>query len=658
MPTEVSVTIGTIPASKVFESLVDVIVDQNYFLPTMFTILLKDKRSVVPAVYTYTDNILQVKLGASVKISFGTTKGTTGVMLENTVVTGEVTSIEPIFTDDTTYLRIRGYDKGHRMTHGKSTRTYGDGSPYGLGIGDSDIVKKIAKEYGLTAKVSAMSLLGVKYKYVMQYNQNDWDFLWARANQLGYQVYVEGSNLHFCPAGESRAGVIGPSKLEFGKNLSRFEPRLAAQGQVVSTDAYGWDPALKKSVSSQTMASLSGLKGTVTPANAIPANVTMKTAYSSSSKNTVIEPNASSTGQAKAYADAAFNRSASSYMQAYGELAFGDPYLVAGSTVEVTGLATRFCGKYYVTEVRHIWRDGAYHQNFSVTGDVSDTFRSLILGPEKEHQINRVPGVVTAVVTSNSDPEKLGRVQVKYPWLPKQNGSELSSGWARLATVGGGSGRGIVFLPEVNDEVLIAFENGDMSSPYVLGVLFNGKDKLPKGDADLVDSGMKKVNQRVIVSRSGHKIILDDTQGKEKIAVIDKTGKNQILIDSVKNEFKIVSEGKLDLVSKGDLSLTTEGKLTLKSKGDFSAASDAKMALKGQNELDLSSGQKVSVSANQTISLSANQKVAVKSGASGVTLQASGVEIKGVKIDVSANSMLSLDGTAMVKIQGGIVKIN
>ena len=658
MATEVSVSIGTIQTSKILESLVEVVVDQNYFLPTMFTILLKDKRSAVPAVFTYTDNILQIKLGAPVKISFGYTKGTAGIMITNTVVSGEVTSIEPVFTGSELYLRIRGYDKGHRMTHGKSTRTYGDGSPYGLGVGDADIVKKIAKEYGLDAKVSALSLLGVKYKYVMQYNQNDWDFLWARANRLGYQIYVEDKTLHFCPAGESRAGAIGPSALEYGKNLIRFEPRLAAQGQIVSADAYGWDPSQKKAVSSETKVSLSSLSGTVTPANAVPANLAVKSAFGSSSKNTVIEPNASSAGQTKAYADAAFNRSSSAFMQAYGELYDGDPYLVAGSSVKITGLAARFCGKYYVTEVRHIWRDGGYHQTFSVTGDVPDTFRSLILGPEKEHQINRVPGVVTAVVTSNSDPEKLGRVQVKYPWLPKQNGSELSSGWARLATVGGGGERGIVFLPEVNDEVLIAFENGDMSSPYVLGVLFNGKDKLPKGDAELVDSGTKKVNQRVIVSRSGHKIILDDSQGKEKISIVDKTGKNQVLIDSAKNEFKIISEGKLDLVSKGDLSLTTEGKLTLKSKGDFSAASDAKMALKGQSELSLNSGQKVAVSATQTISLSANQKIDVKSGTSGLTLQASGVELKGVKIDVSANTMLSLDGSAMVKIQGGIVKIN
>ncbi len=656
MKTTVDVKIGSIPMNVLFQVLEEVVVDQNYFLPTEFTILLHDQRGPVPNTFVYTDNMLAINLGTSVKISFGHTTGSTMAVTSNTLVDGEVTSIEPIYDGADVYLRIRGYDRGHRLTHGKATRTYGDGSPYGLGVGDSDIVKKIASEAGLSAKCDALSLMAVKYKYVMQYNQNDWDFLWARANQLGYQVYVEGKNLHFCPAGDSRSSTA-PAKLDFGGNLIRFEPRVAAMGQITQTEAYGWDPSLKKNVTSTTVAELS-LSGTKALANTIPANAQMKTAYSSKAKDMVIEPGVSSVPQAKAYADAAFSRASSSFMQAYGELDEGDPFLVAGSTVVINGLGLRFTGKYYVTEAHHVFRNGAHRTSFYVTGGVPNTFRSLILGPEKEHQLNRVGGVVTGVVTSNNDPEKLGRVQVKYPWLPKMSGSELSSCWARLAFVGGGADRGIVFLPEVNDEVLLAFENGDMSSPYVLGVLYNGKDKPPKGIGELIDAGTKKVNERVIVSRSGHKIVFDDSSGKEKITIQDKTGKNKIEIDSVKNEFKIISEGKLDLESKGDLTLTTEGKLTLKSKQDMSATSDTKVAVKGSNSVDVSSNQKIDIKANQSVEISGNQKVDLKAGTSGLSLQAAGVELKGVKIDVKANTMLSLGGNAMVQIQGGIVKIN
>ena len=656
MKTTVDVKIGAIPMTLLYNVLEEVVVDQNYFLPTEFTVLLHDQRGPIPNTFVYTDNMLAITLGTSVKIYFGHTTGPLNIVQKNLLVDGEVTSIEPIYDGADVYLRIRGYDRGHRLTHGKSTRTYGDGNPMGLGIGDADIVKKIASEAGLTAKVDALSLMTVKYKYVMQYNQNDWDFLWARANQLGYQVYVEGKNLHFCPASTARAKT-NPTKLDFGGNLTRFEPRVAAMGQITQTEAYGWNPSQKKNVKSSTMAELS-LSGTKAVANTIPANMQMKTAYSSKAKDFVIEPGATTTPQAKAYADAAFSKASSSFMQAYGELDEGDPFLVAGSTVIVNGLGLRFSGKYYVTEAHHVFRHGAHRTTFSVTGNISNTFRSLILGPEKEHEINRIGGVVTGVVTSNVDPQKLGRVQVKYPWLPKMSSSELSSGWARLAFVGGGADRGIVFLPEVNDEVLLAFENGDMSAPYVLGVLYNGKDKPPKGSAELVDSGTKKVNQRVIVSRSGHKIILDDTSGKEKITVEDKTGKNKIEIDSTKNEFKIISEGKLDLQSKGDLTLTSDGKLTLKAKQDFSASTDSGMDLKAQKAISINASQKVDITGNQSVSVSGNQKVELKSGPAGLTMQASGVELKGVKVDVKANSMLSLGGTAMVQIQGGIVKIN
>ncbi len=656
MKTIVDVKIGSIPMKVLYDVLEEVVVDQNYFLPTEFTILLHDQRGPIPNTFVYTDNMLAINLGTSVKIAFGHTIGTTTTVVTNTLVDGEVTSIEPVYDGAEVYLRIRGYDRGHRLTHGKATRTYGDGSPYGIGIGDTDIVKRIAGDAGLSAKCSAVSLMAVKYKYVMQYNQNDWDFLWARANQLGYQIYVDGKDLHFCPAGDSRSKTP-PATLDFGGNLIRFEPRVAAMGQVTQAEAYGWDPSQKKNVSSTTMVELS-VSGTKALANTIPANAQMKTAYSSNAKDMVIEPGASSTPQAKAYADAAFSRASSSFMQAYGELDEGDPFLVAGSTVVINGLGLRFSGKYYVTEAHHVFRSGAHRTSFYVTGGVPNTFRSLILGPEKEHQLNRVGGVVTGVVTSNNDPEKLGRVQVKYPWLPKLSGSELSSCWARLAFVGGGADRGIVFLPEVNDEVLLAFENGDMSSPYVLGVLYNGKDKPPKGIGELVDAGSKKVNERVIVSRSGHKVVFDDTAGKEKITIQDKTGKNKIEIDSTKNEFKIISEGKMDLQSKGDLTLTTEGKLTLKSKQDMAATSDAKVDIKGTGAVSVNSSQKVSVTGNQSVEVSGNQKVDLKSGPSGLTLQAAGAELKGVKIDVKANTMLSLGGTAMVQIQGGIVKIN
>ena len=90
----------------------------------------------------------------------------------------------------------------------------------------------------------------------------------------------------------------------------------------------------------------------------------------------------------------------------------------------------------------------------------------------------RMSGVVVGVVTNTQDPAGLGRVKVKFPWLSDSE----ESFWARVATPMAGKGRGFYFLPEVEDEVLLAFEHGDARFPYVLGALWNGQDKPPENN--------------------------------------------------------------------------------------------------------------------------------------------------------------------------------
>jgi uncharacterized protein involved in type VI secretion and phage assembly len=90
-----------------------------------------------------------------------------------------------------------------------------------------------------------------------------------------------------------------------------------------------------------------------------------------------------------------------------------------------------------------------------------------------QHDDGRITGVVIGIVTNNQDPDRLGRVKVRFPWL--SGGTE--SHWARVATPMAGNGRGLYFLPEVDDEVLVLFERGDVRFPFVIGALWNGKDQ-------------------------------------------------------------------------------------------------------------------------------------------------------------------------------------
>jgi uncharacterized protein involved in type VI secretion and phage assembly len=204
---------------------------------------------------------------------------------------------------------------------------------------------------------------------------------------------------------------------------------------------------------------------------------------------------------------------------------------------------------------------------------------------EAESRNSRINGVVIGIVTNNNDPQGMGRVRVRFPW----RGDDDESYWARVATLMAGNDRGTFFLPEVDDEVLVAFDHGDINHPYVIGALWNGVDTPPETNAN------GKNNIRTIKSRSGHEIIfddnheqksekleihtnaghtilLDDSAGAERIEIKDKTDNNKITIDSVQNSITIESatqlkikanvveiEGTTSLTLKSNAALTIQG---------------------------------------------------------------------------------------------------
>jgi phage baseplate assembly protein V len=171
-----------------------------------------------------------------------------------------------------------------------------------------------------------------------------------------------------------------------------------------------------------------------------------------------------------------------------------------------------------------------------------------LLSPYAEAS-GRLYGVVTGVVTNTKDDEGLGRVRVRFPWLS----GEEESWWARVAAPMAGPQRGAYFPPEVDDEVLVAFEHGDPRFPYVIGALWNGNHAPPESNKD------GKNNKRTIRSRSGHVIRLDDTEGQEKIEIVDKAQKNSIVISTKDNTITIAADADITIKSMGG-NLTVSGK--------------------------------------------------------------------------------------------------
>lgn len=157
-------------------------------------------------------------------------------------------------------------------------------------------------------------------------------------------------------------------------------------------------------------------------------------------------------------------------------------------------------------------------------------------------------GLLVGVVHSLDDPDRLGRVQVAFPEL-----GGVVSDWAGLATLMAGSKRGSLFRPEIGDEVIVGFLQGDMRAPYVLGGVWS-KQGPPPAD----DGSPTRNNWRFVTSRSGHIVRFDDTPGAEKVELIDKDGKRSVVLDSAGRKVTVTAdEGDVEVSApNGDVRLT------------------------------------------------------------------------------------------------------
>jgi uncharacterized protein involved in type VI secretion and phage assembly len=250
-------------------------------------------------------------------------------------------------------------------------------------------------------------------------------------------------------------------------------------------------------------------------------------------------------------------------------------------------------------------------------------------GLEDKH----IYGVVIAVVTGNQDPEGLGRIKINFPW----RGENDESHWARMISPMAGNERGIVFYPEVDDEVLVAFEHGDINEPYVIGALWNGKDKPPETNSD------GKNNIRMIKSRSGHEIIFndDDSSGKEKIEINTK-GKHQILLDDSSGEEKI------EINTKGKHKILLD---------DSSGKEKIEISTKGKHKISLddSSGQEKIEIVDKT----GSNKIKIDSNQNSIDLEsAMKLKIKSNMIEIEGTASITIKSDGVLTVKGSMVKIN
>ncbi|HEV2836909.1 MAG TPA: phage baseplate assembly protein V [Pyrinomonadaceae bacterium] len=198
---------------------------------------------------------------------------------------------------------------------------------------------------------------------------------------------------------------------------------------------------------------------------------------------------------------------------------------------------------------------------------------------ETQHEAGGVvKGVAIALVTQNNDDEKLCRVKVSYPWHDQPR----ESYWARLSVPMAGNDRGVVMIPEVGDEVLVAFEREDLRFPYILGGLWNGKDKPPITNDD------GKNDKRIIKSRDGHYLLYNDNSSDGEVILTHKKGRRiaftkdgWIVEDENGNKVEVKStSGEMTIEAKGQLKIKAAS-ITIEATGTVEVKASATMTLRG-----------------------------------------------------------------------------
>src|SRR5262245_1846630 len=436
------------PAAK--SALEGALVVDRLAMPDMFTVIFRDQdRDLLSKA--------NLEIGKSIEISATSQSDDAEAVL----IKGEVTSVEADYDTLGARAIVRGYDKSHRLTAGRKTKTFEN-------VKLSDVAKQSASDAGLGTDGDETD---GTIPHGFQVNRSDLDFLYAIALRAGFDCRVDGDDLLFKKPVESADAPdegeptdAGGTTLVWGVNLVEFRARMSAVAQVSEVELRGWDPKAKEAVIG---------KGTPSASNAdLAVGPTDLADKVGGQTMVVVDHPVSTQADADVLATARANQVGSAAFEATA-VAVGDPKLKAGTAVSISGVDPALSGKWTISGSRHEFQNGAYHTALEFTGRQDRSILGLVSQGLAAKE--RYYGVVVGIVSDNKDPDELARVKVKFPWLA----DDAVSFWARVAAPGAGPQSGITWLPSVNDEVLCAFEHGDMDHPIVLGGLWNGKDTVP-----------------------------------------------------------------------------------------------------------------------------------------------------------------------------------
>ena len=592
------------------------LVEDNLHLPDMFYLAFLDPEHVV---------IEKARFAMAAEVTvWGRSEERPG---GDPIFAGEVTALERELDGGRTRTVVRGFDRSHRLHRGRRTRAFKD-------VTVADVVKEVVQGAGLeVGEVDEPQ--GRPQEHVAQANLTDYELLAGLAGEVGFVLSVDGGTVHFRAPTRSadgpREGDLGsrdPLQLVQGDNLLRFNATVTADSQVKEVSVRGWDVAAKRAIVGTAPAVSSAAEVGVTPAG-------LAQAFGDPTFTATDVPYGEAE-QVEAASKALADQIAGTFAQIEG-VARGNPRLRAGQAVSLGLAGPPFEGRYTLTSTRHVYDNGEYLTWFSSTGGqersllgLTSSGGSASRGASPALVTAPVPGVVSAIVTNVADDEHQGRVKVKLPRLD----DEFESGWLRVVQPGAGADRGALVLPEVDDEVLVAFEQGDMRRGYVLGGVYNGVDGPAPAVRDGAVGSDGLVQTRSFTSRKGHFVVFGDADGDEyvELATKDSLFSVKVAQDAEGGAVIVASDNVIKVGAEGDVTVTAQGKVTIEATGDLQLT-----------------GQSVAIEATSTVSVKGQS----------VTVEGTGTStVKGGQVSVAGTSALDLDGGASANLHAGLVRIN
>ncbi|HWG72753.1 MAG TPA: VgrG-related protein [Acidimicrobiales bacterium] len=526
---------GTPAPNDAMDQFVSASIETSTNLPGRFAVTFRDESSDLV-------RTLGAAVGDSVDLAVVTNEESSKPLLK-----GEVTALETEFTPEGTRTVVRGYEKTHRLQFGRKVKTY-------VNQTYSDIVRTIVSGAGLA--VGSVSAGNHVHDWVAQNNISDWEMLLTMAGEVGCVITSRNGKVDFEPPTKASSAPdagsthdYGGAKLVRGANLLRGRIALSGSQQVSKVTVRSWDDGGKQALIGTANASSNGHSNSWTPSGL---------AGSFGAKEvTEVRSGFDKQDLNQTRAASLADQVGSTAAEIEG-MAFGDPILQANEAVSIAGFGKPFDGKFVLSNVRHEFDWDGYRTWFTAGGRHDRSLLGWTGGHGVAHSGFDAYSTVSAIVTNNNDEAKsLNRVKVKIPSVA----DDFETDWIPVVQAGAGASRGSVFLPEVNDEVLVAFQQNDIRRAVVLGGMHNGTDTPKIKGAELVKGG--QVVQRAIVSRSGHTLVLSDDESKQQVALSTSDSNHTLVLDQTGMQITVTGTGKVTISGAQDVTVKSDTNLNL-----------------------------------------------------------------------------------------------